>query len=396
MALDLKAYAAREQAYVKHYFLENYLEKLIHKTASRFDHIAYVDGFSGPWQNSGEDYADTSFGIALSALRKARGSWKVQGRNVAMSAHLVEQSKAAFTELLTIPPKYPDVKVTPYHRDFIKAVPEILAGIPSSAFAFVFIDPKGWALPLSSLKPLLERPNTEVVFNFMFDFINRAASMSDPTLATSLNELLPTGDWRAELSKLKETEALTDGTATRKAILVKAFADALSKVGKYEYVLETPVLRPLKDRTLYSLFYATRRSPGVEVFRDCQIKTLQAQQAIRGTAKMASQIQASGQSEMFGSLSELAPDDTAKFLAAQRLAAQRQLMELIPPSPGSIEYGKLWPQVLAKHAIRKTELGSIIAHLRKAGQLEIADWPSRKRVPDDTYKISLHPSSAPR
>ncbi|CAN5193023.1 three-Cys-motif partner protein TcmP [soil metagenome] len=396
MALDVKAYAGREQAYVKHYFLENYLERLIHKTASRFDHIAYVDGFSGPWQNSGEDYADTSFGIALSALRKARSSWKTQGREVAMSAHLVEQSKSAFTELQTIPSKYPDVTVIPYHRDFIKAVPEILANVPDNAFAFVFIDPKGWALPLSALAPLLKRPNTEIVFNFMFDFINRAASMSDPTLATSLNELLPDGDWRAELAKLKATEILAEGAAARKAILVDAFTKALSKAGNYEYVLETPVLRPLKDRTLYSLFYGTRRTPGVEVFRDCQVKTLQAQQAIRGTAKMASQVQVSGQGEMFDSLSDLAPDDTVKFLAEQRAAAQVEMMTLIPLAPASIEYGRVWPQVLAKYAIRKTELSSIVGSLRKGGELEIPQWVPRKRIPEDNYRINRHPSSTPR
>ena len=146
---------------------------------------------------------------------------------------------------------------------------------------------------------------------------------------------------------------LADGAAARKTILVDAFTKALSKSGNYEYVLETPVLRPLKDRTLYSLFYATRRPPGVEVFRDCQVKTLHAQQAIRGAAKMASQVQTSGQEEMFGSLSELAPDDTAKFLAEQRTAAQVEMMALIPLAPGSIEYGKVWPQVLAKYAIRK-------------------------------------------
>lgn len=392
MALDVKSYAGREQAYVKHYFLENYLERLIHKTASRFDHVAYIDGFSGPWQNRGEDYADTSFGIALSALRKARGSWKAQGRDVAMSAHLVEQSGSAFTQLQTIPPKFPDVNVVPYHRDFIKAVPEILTNVPANAFAFVFIDPKGWSLPLSALSPLLKRPNTEIVFNFMFDFINRAASMSDPVLATSLNELLPNGDWREELAKLKATVGHADGAAARKGILIDAFSRSLSKAGNYEYVLETPILRPLKDRTLYSLFYATRRTPGVEVFRDCQVKTLQAQQAIRGVAKIENQIQNSGQGEMFNSLAGLAPDDTATFLERQRIAAQADMMALIPLVPGFIEYGKIWPKILAKYAIRKTELSSIVGSLRKGGELDIPQWPLRKRVPEDDYRISRRPS----
>src|ERR1700748_3080921 len=82
-------YAGREQAYVKHVFLERYLEALIFKTASRYNHIVYVDGFAGPWQSASEQFEDTSFGIGLDALRRAKASWKKIGRDVRMSAFLV-------------------------------------------------------------------------------------------------------------------------------------------------------------------------------------------------------------------------------------------------------------------------------------------------------------------
>jgi hypothetical protein len=68
MPLDLDHYVGREQAYVKHHFLAGYLERLIFKTASAYREIVYADGFSGPWQNQGERFEDTSFGIALKAL----------------------------------------------------------------------------------------------------------------------------------------------------------------------------------------------------------------------------------------------------------------------------------------------------------------------------------------
>ena len=44
--ISLSDYAGREQSYVKHVFLERYLERLVHKTASIYDHIVYVDGFA--------------------------------------------------------------------------------------------------------------------------------------------------------------------------------------------------------------------------------------------------------------------------------------------------------------------------------------------------------------
>ena len=116
----LADYAGREQAYVKHIFLESYLESLVFKTASVFNHIVYVDGFAGPWQSASERFEDTSFGIALSALRKAKDAWKKQGRTVEMTALLVERDPQAYARLATIPAKYPDIAIKTYPTDFIR------------------------------------------------------------------------------------------------------------------------------------------------------------------------------------------------------------------------------------------------------------------------------------
>ena len=65
-------YAGREQAYVKHFLLRNYFSDLIHKIASGYDEFVYLDGFSGPWQSKDDKFGDTSFGIALAAMRSAK------------------------------------------------------------------------------------------------------------------------------------------------------------------------------------------------------------------------------------------------------------------------------------------------------------------------------------
>src|ERR1019366_4905200 len=57
--VSLSDYKDREQSYVKHVFLERYLERLVHKTASAFPHVVYVDGFAGPWQSANEKLEDT-------------------------------------------------------------------------------------------------------------------------------------------------------------------------------------------------------------------------------------------------------------------------------------------------------------------------------------------------
>ena len=163
----LSDYEGREQSYVKHVFLERYLETLVHKTASKYLHIVYVDGFAGPWQSANEDFKDTSFGIALDALRSAKASWKKSARNVQMSAFLVERDPTACNKLAGVVARYPDINVKTYPQEFLIALPNILKAIPKDAFAFFLIDPKGWRIPLQALQQMLGRQHSEVIFNFI-------------------------------------------------------------------------------------------------------------------------------------------------------------------------------------------------------------------------------------
>ena len=66
-------------------------------------------------------------------------------------------------------------------------------------FAFFLIDPKGWRIPLEQLRPMLSRSRSEVVFNFMFEFINRAASVTEAVTINGLNELMPGSNWQKRL-----------------------------------------------------------------------------------------------------------------------------------------------------------------------------------------------------
>jgi three-Cys-motif partner protein len=377
----LSDYTDREQSYVKHVFLERYLERLVHKTASVYPHIVYVDGFAGPWQSANEKFEDTSFGIALNALRQAKASWKERSRDVKMSAYLVERDATAYKQLAEVPAKYPDADIKTYAADFLSVVPTILKDIPADAFAFFLIDPKGWHIPLKALAPVLARPKSEVIFNFMFDFINRAASIKEPTVVAGLNELIPHGNWRSAL------EAAGLSSEERKAILVEAFAANLAHFGKYEYVAETTVLRPVKDRPLYCLFYATRHEKGIEVFRDCQAEALKEQSKTRAATKVKHKESATGQAEIFQSLHDMGPDDLTTFQVSERNAAAQTLLKLAPEPPDSIRYDKLWPQVLARHVVRRTDVNQMAARLRRDEKLLIPDWEKGKQVPQPHYRI---------
>jgi three-Cys-motif partner protein len=120
--VSLSDYTGREQSYVKHVFLERYLETLVHKTASIYPHIVFVDGFAGPWQSANEKFEDTSFGIALNALRRAKASWK-ERRDVRMSAFLVERDRDAYKKLVLVPARYQNISIKTYPADFLTVLP---------------------------------------------------------------------------------------------------------------------------------------------------------------------------------------------------------------------------------------------------------------------------------
>jgi three-Cys-motif partner protein len=383
----LSDYVGREQSYVKHVFLEGYLDRLVHKTASAYPHIVYVDGFAGPWQSANERFEDTSFGIALNALRRAKASWRERHRDVKMSAFLVERGADAYSHLARVAARYPDVMVKTHPVDFLTVLPHILNEIPKDAFAFFLIDPKGWRIPLNTLAPMLGRANSEVIFNFMFDFINRAASIDDPVIISGLDELIPYGNWR---TKLKEAEERASGkldSGERKSILVGAFTESLARVGNYPYVAETTILRPLKDRPLYCLCYATRNQRGIEVFRDCQLKALTEQANTRAASKMRHATTSTGQGEFFESLYEMGPNELTSFLKHERQRAKRTLLQLAPTAPDFLRYETVWPQVLLQHVIRLTDVNKIAAQLRTDEELFFPDWESGRRVPQQHYRM---------
>src|SRR4028118_188188 len=160
MAVDRNWYAGREQAFVKHTFLDSYLGRLFNKVASSRDSIVYIDGFAGPWKSATDRFDDTSFGLALNQLRGAK---RQAGRQIRAIAHLVERDEVAFAELSKVVDRYPDIEIVPHRGDFHDALPHILKDIPRDAFTFSLIDPKGWLLDPKRLQPPLAPAHPQAV-----------------------------------------------------------------------------------------------------------------------------------------------------------------------------------------------------------------------------------------
>ena len=252
---------------------------------------------------------------------------------------------------------------------------------PPSICSDLICDRDSWSIPLLKLKPMLERPKSEMTFNFMFEFINRAASMTEAPTIAGLNELMPYGDWRTRLAEAQQEE--------RKGILIDAFRENVKQIGRYDYVVPTEVLRPLRDRTLYCLFYATRHQSGLAAFRECQTKALDAQAATRAALKLKQDADVSGQSELFTSLHDMGPNETAALRAKAKAEAEAMIVTITPKAPDQIQYKKLWAEVLTRHAVRLTDVNAICSALYKKGQIACLNWEERARVPKDHYSLQL-------
>ena len=379
--VDIGNYAGREQAFIKHFFFKNYVETLFFRLANKFNHIVYIDGFSGPWQSNDEEFKDTSFGIALDAMKMVKSHYKEKGSTVNFTAHLVEQNTNAYRDLAKIPAKYPDLTIKTYNADFLDVVEEISNSVSKNSFCFIFIDPKGWKIDLMKLKPLMSLKNSEVIFNFMFDFINRFVTHPSPAVAEGLNMLFPySEDWRDKIFK-------TNSSLERKEAFFEIFALNLRRLGSFEFSKEIDILKPTKDRTLYGLFYATRNEIGIEVFRSVQVKALNKQIQIRGATKVKSLEDRTGQTELFANSSDIAPSLTGSILDKNKAEARAFILRTVPNKPESILYKNLRLEVVKRFIVTFSDINKICKALKDENLIEFPDWEKGKRVPKPNYRV---------
>jgi hypothetical protein len=208
-----------------------------------------------------------------------------------------------------------------------------------------------------------------------------------------LDRLIPGRDWRSKIQAIDQQEQIERekeirAAGARKSVLVEEFRAALREVGQYRFVAELEVLRPTKDRTLYFLVYGTRRAEGIEVFRDCQVKSLEGQSAMRGRTKLEEREKQSGQMELLASANEIGPDRSMVSLPNEAQRARQMLHDLVFPPGPDVRWGEIWPEVLSRCVIRLMDLKRIANEDRKAGILEFPDWPDgAKRTPENHYLV---------
>jgi three-Cys-motif partner protein len=383
MAIDAAHYEGREPAFVKHTFLDKYLPALIGKVCSRrYNEFVYVDGFAGPWKSvAGENFEDTSFGIALNHMTSQRLLYLSRGRDVRMRAFLVEKDPASYAQLRQAAARYSNIEVTSLNGKMEDHAAAISASIPQQSFSFTLIDPKGFPA-INSMMPLLQRPNAEALVNFMFDFANRFGGTDlIPTLEAWLSMSAP-DDWRERIRAVSGEQ--------REQLYEELAVEALRRTSGYVYAPVITVDKVLHNRPLYKLIFLTRHSEGLKVYRDSERSALYAQAATRSASKAKKRETGTRMGDLFADGSDAVPNDrSTQIIRRSEEEASRGLQAMLAnANSGFLTWKDCWPQILEEFSVTHSWLGKQINDWRKAGQISAPGWPSeRTRIPRDEQKL---------
>jgi three-Cys-motif partner protein len=369
-------YIGREQTLVKHCILRQYLQRFAHIVGSRWDSLTYVDCFSGPWKVRSEEFKDTSFGIALEELRKARDTHAKRGRVLRLRCFFLEKDPVAHESLKGFVTGVEDAEITVQKDTLEQSVDKIVTFVQEGgrqSFPFIFIDPTGWTgFATDTIAPLLRLNPGEVLINFMTGHICRFLDSPQDEIQDSFRRIFGLGDIREQIKGLTGQN--------REDVVAQAYTSNVKRVGGFKFGCRAIVLHPEKQRSHYNLIYLTRNLKGVEVFKEAEKKAMEIQEAARAKAQQRKRVARTGQAELFDSQqlhdSSYYASLRERYLTRSRLAV-RQMIE----SSGTLPYDEAWELTLSEPLSWESDLKEWIEEWKQDGHLEIDGMQPRQRVP---------------
>lgn len=371
-----KAYEGREQTYLKHRVLQEYLRPWAHKLGSfaryKPTKLWYVDCFAGPWKSTDEELKDTSVAIGLAELRSAANTWREQGgHKVDLGAIFVEKNEksfAALTKYLQTHSQGIDVVAIP--GEFGAAVDQINMRIGAEP-AFLFVDPTGWkGAAMDYIAPLAAAPSRDVLINVMFNDLNRFKDDRRAFLRTQIAEFFGLGE--GEIPSGLDEESLFE-----------LYRNQVRTTCRVPLVADLVIPHPQKQRTWFRLVVGAHHRASVKLFRDVERKVCGAEAAeVRDAAKNRGNPQLS--------LLDTTPTSDLSYDRLHgdgRALAPRDVLKVL--SKGPVQYEVIWPQVLLERHITKSALNDIVGRMHRNGEVVINGLGAKERTPKDSHLIAL-------
>lgn len=373
--IDGSLYEEREQTYVKHYILSEYLALFAQIIGGGWNKVNYVDCFAGPWESRSPDLLDTSFAIALQEFRNAREQLASRGKTVSFRCFFLESDLHAFRRLKLFADGISDIEIKPLNKELEGAIDDIIKFIQdggAGAFNFFFIDPTGWSgFAMEKIRPLLQVTPGEVLINFMTSFIKRFVEAPSKETRESFVEMFGE-DIRNELKGLTELE--------REERLVGLYMRNVKRAGGFDYVSAAIVFKPGIETTQFHLIYATRNTKGVEVFKNVEKRAMREMDKVRATSKQRHELQETGQTSLLAPLESHA----SRELRKRRERYERMAFEKIWSTIASrrrVLYDKLWNIVMPFPLVNDSTLKKWLEAWYREGKIDFEGFTATQRIP---------------
>lgn len=378
MQSELDRYHGREQSFIKHLFLTQYLQAAGYKTLQgRSPVFNFVDAFAGPWRVSDEaNYSDASFDQAFRTLESVRANLGRSGvAGLKIRFCLCEKRADAVAELRRYAEQKGSLEIHVFHGSFEDSLDQIAAAC-RDGFTFTFIDPTGWNIRSEPVLQFLRKQNGEFLLNFMAEHVNRHAEYS--RVSASFGRFLADPDWETDFN------ALPPDWANEKRVmhLLKAKTKAL---GAATYLPDFAIRKPRENRVKMRLVLGTHSPKGLEVFRDVQSKVERAEIEVRNRLR-----DPDGQHlSLFTEDEIVAMQQNQSGVGCPRFQrdAEERIKDFLSRRR-SATFNVIATDVLEEVPMRLTQLKSLVSAMKNRGIVEFA-LPPRRRVPQPETRISL-------
>lgn len=375
MAAQLDQYQGREQSFIKHEFLTQYLQAASYKTLQgRSPIFNFVDAFAGPWSVTADDCSDASFDQALRTLEAVRADLGRRGvAGLKIRFCFCERRPEAVARLRDYAKKHSRFEIHIFSGSF----EDNLIGIAKAChdgFTFTFIDPTGWDIRSDQVFEFLRALRGEFLLNFMAEHVNRHAGWDQ--VSASFGRFLADPDWRDEFAELPSRLSNEE----RVLMLLKR---KIKSSGAATYLPDIPILKPRENRIKMRLILGTHSRKGLEVFRDVHDKVELSEIQTRNTISE----QESNQLGFWSGAEESVSQQRAIGVgsALQQHASQQIVIDAL--AQGSARFDDLAVLVMEPQAMRLTQTKDLLNAMRRRG-LVTFDLPGKTKKPQPDTRIS--------
>jgi hypothetical protein len=246
--------------------------------------------------------------------------------------------------------------------DYTTLTSEILAWC-GQHFTFFFVDPTGFknVVGARTMRPLLQRRESEFLINLMYEFVNRFIS---------LEKHAP--DWEELLGGVPELEGLTPDQ--REERILTSYRQDLKQLygGRTGYV---SIQKPGTDRTLYYLVYLTRKARGIDVFKQEAEKMEIVQRVMQQEYRLRLKAENTQTADLFA---DATSESVSTRISDNKLSAKTYLLERLSRTPLEISLD-VWANILEETHFFPSDLQTAMKELVEEGHVENLDSDVSRR-----------------